>query len=250
MRHPLGLLLLVFLTMISCAEETELQFESQSLNGEICPDCPKVVIKIPQVVGQSKRADNINNVLKEEVIAVLNFDSDKEVATLEEAMTSFKEQNQSLNRQFKDEKGKWEADIKGEVRYQNDELFCVRMNCYTDTGGAHGFAYSSWFVFELGRGNLLMKEELFSDLTGFMEIAESAFREKEGLKKNESLAKAGLFFDGDTFRLPENIGVMEDGLLLYYNQGEVSSYIDGPIEIKLPYKELKSVLNPEYFLLL
>lgn len=250
MRRPLCLLFFAFLTLLACVEDTQLSFETQSMSGEICGDCPEVTVALPEAQGENKVARNINAVLKEEVIAVLNYDSEKEVATIEEAMESFKLQNQALNRQFKDEKGKWEAQIEGLILYQNEELLCVRMDCYTDTGGAHGFTYASWFVFELGRGELLLKEELFADLDGFMEIAEEAFREKEGLKKNESLSKAGLFFEGDRFRLPENIGVLEDGLLLYYNQGEVSSYIDGPIEIRLPYKALKNVLNPEYFLLL
>lgn len=250
MRRPLCLLFFAFLTLLSCVEDTQLSFETQSMSGEICSDCPEVTVELPAAMGENKVARNINTVLKEEVIAVLNYDSEKEVATIEEAMESFKLQNQALNRQFKDEKGKWEAQIEGLILYQNEEVLCIRMDCYTDTGGAHGFTYASWFVFELGRGELLLKEELFADLDGFMEIAEEAFREKEGLKKNESLSKAGLFFEGDRFRLPENIGVLEDGLLLYYNQGEVSSYIDGPIEIRLPYKALKNVLNPEYFLLL
>lgn len=250
MRLPLCLLFFAFLTLLSCVEDTQLSFETQSMSGEICRDCPEVTVQLPSAIGENKVARNINAVLKEEVIAVLNYDSEKEVTTIEEAMESFKLQNQALNRQFKDEKGKWEAQIEGLLLYQNEELLCVRMDCYTDTGGAHGFTYASWFVFELGRGELLLKEELFADLDGFMEIAEEAFRDKEGLKKNESLSKAGLFFEGDRFRLPENIGVLEDGLLLYYNQGEVSSYIDGPIEIRLPYKALKNVLNPEYFLIL
>ena len=248
MRRTYFLFLILLGFLFSCAEDPDLQFENRQLSGEVCKDCPDISIDIPAAVGEGRSAKNINAVLQEEIIAVLNYDDDREVASIEQAMQSFKEQNQALNKQYKDEKGRWEADIKGAVIYQSTELLSIRLECYTDTGGAHGFTYSTWFNFDAQKGELLLNEELFTDLSLFFEIAEEAFREKEGLKKNESLSKAGLFFDGDEFKLPENIGVLHDGILLYYNQGEVSSYIDGPIEIKLPFKKLKDILNPEYFL--
>ena len=238
----------LFALLVSCVEDPDLQFETRQLTGDICKDCPEINIEIPAALGEGPSARNINSVLEEEIIAVLNYDDEQEVASLEQAMESFKLQNQSLNRQYKDEKGRWEADIKGAIQYQSSELLSIRLNCYTDTGGAHGYTYSSWFNFDAQKGELLLNEELFTDLTAFFEMAEEAFREKEGLKKTESLSKAGLFFEGDQFKLPENIGVMDDGILLYYNQGEVSSYIDGPIEIKLSFDSLKNILNPEYFL--
>ena len=248
MRLPHFSFFIFFAFLISCVEDPDLQFETRQLTGDICKDCAEINIEIPTALGEGRSARNINTILEEEIIAVLNYDEQQEVASLEQAMESFKLQNQSLNRQYKDEKSRWEADIKGSLQYQSSELLSIRLNCYTDTGGAHGYTYASWFNFDAHKGELLLKEELFTDLTAFFDIAEAAFREKEGLKKSEPLSKAGLFFEGDQFKLPENIGVTDDGILLYYNQGEVSSYIDGPIEIKLPYDSLKNILNPEYFL--
>jgi hypothetical protein len=50
-------------------------------------------------------------------------------------------------------------------------------------------------------------------------------------------------FEKDHFYLPENIGFTEKGIKLLYNQYEVASYADGPIELTLPYKDIRKFLS-------
>jgi hypothetical protein len=50
-------------------------------------------------------------------------------------------------------------------------------------------------------------------------------------------------FEENLFSLPENIGLTAEGIKLHYNQYEVASYADGPIELTLPFPEVKQFLK-------
>ena len=50
-------------------------------------------------------------------------------------------------------------------------------------------------------------------------------------------------FEEDAFYLPENIGFTPKGIQLLYNQYEVSSFAEGPIEVTIPYNEVKKYLT-------
>tara|TARA_B100000795_G_C22768110_1_gene426621 strand:+ start:1279 stop:1413 length:135 start_codon:yes stop_codon:yes gene_type:complete len=43
--------------------------------------------------------------------------------------------------------------------------------------------------------------------------------------------------------LPESIGMSNTEVIIIYNQYEIASYIDGPIEIRIPMDDAKPYLN-------
>jgi hypothetical protein len=66
---------------------------------------------------------------------------------------------------------------------------------------------------------------------------------QEKIPEGEPINSTGYMFERDTFYLPQNIGFTQDGVKLLYNEYEVASYADGPVELLLPYKEVKKYLS-------
>lgn len=78
-----------------------------------------------------------------------------------------------------------------------------------------------------------------------MQKIETAFRNANNLSPDASLTKAGFWFE-EGFKLPENYGLVEDGMLFYYNTYEVAPYAMGKTEFVIPYYELESIIRPMY----
>ena len=85
--------------------------------------------------------------------------------------------------------------------------------------------------------------ELFKDKDRFEQYPETQFRIQQNIPADQPINSTGFMFEEDHFYLPENIGFTNKGLKLLYNQYEVASYADGPIELTLPYKEIQKFLS-------
>jgi hypothetical protein len=99
------------------------------------------------------------------------------------------------------------------------------------------------FFIDTKTGKQIKKEHLFSDLKGFTKLAEQKFRKQQKVPKNVNINETGYWFTDEKFHLPLNIFLTEKGVKLVYNQYEVSSYAEGPIELLIPYKEADKYLK-------
>jgi len=241
MQKYLGTLIVLCL-LISCQTESKLTFEPTQLLGENCEGCPKIEINIPNALDDSKVSETINTALREEIISVLSFTEDKTIDSADKAIQSFTDSYKELKNKFPDEV-QWEATIDGEVIYEDENIITLMLNSYSFTGGAHGYASASYLNFDKKSGAELENWELFNDLDGFQSFAESKFRVQEKIPQDSNINATGFMFESDSFHLPNNIGYTLDGLKLIYNQYEVASYADGPIELILPYSEINPYLE-------
>ncbi|MDF0715027.1 DUF3298 and DUF4163 domain-containing protein [Muricauda sp. 334s03] len=239
-RYLASILFSVFL--LGCETENKLTFEPVQLQGEICEDCPRIDINIPNALDSSPISEAINRSLREEIISILSFTEDENIDSAEKALQSFTESYKEVIAKFPDEV-KWEAEIDGKVIYEDGNIITILMNSYSFTGGAHGYASTSYLNFDKKQGTELDNWDLFDDLEGFEEYAEAKFREQEKIPQDANINDTGFMFESDSFHLPNNIGYTTEGLKLVYNQYEVASYADGPIELILPYQEINPYLK-------
>jgi len=241
MKKYLGpILFLIFL--IGCQTESKLTFEPTQLLGENCNSCPKIEINIPHALDDSKVSEAINRALREEIISVLSFTEDETIDSANKAIKSFTDSYKELKTKFPDEV-QWEATIDGEAIYEDENIITLMLNSYSFTGGAHGYASTSYLNFDKKSGAELENWELFDDLEGFAGYTETKFREQENIPRVGNINATGFMFEDDMFHLADNIGYTKDGLKLIYNQYEVASYADGPIELILPYSEINPYLK-------
>lgn len=234
--------LLCLSLLLSCKNKENLTIEPLHLTSERCEGCAKVDINIPKVLDNTKVGRAIEKALQEEIIFLLTFDEEIEVGTMEEAIVSFKKGYENLREIYPDENTLWEADIDGKISYEDKNVLTVHLDSYIFTGGAHGYKSIRFLNFDKKKGTELENWQLFKNTREFEKLAEEKFRAQEKIPEGQSINGTGLMFEKDSFYLPENIGFSEKGLELLYNQYEVASYADGPIELTIPYKDLKKHL--------
>lgn len=233
----------IFILFLGCNNTGQLTFERNNFESYPCSDCPKVSISIPKVLGKVKVGTAIENALKEEVIFLLTFDNELEASDIQEAIQSFNNGYVELKNKYPDETAGWEAKINGDISYEDRKTLTIQLNSYIFTGGAHGYSSTRFLNFDKKKGVELENWQLFRDTQGFEQFAESKFRVKEKIPQDKPINSTGFMFEQDSFYLPENIGFTQKGIVLHYNQYEVASYADGPIELILPYNEVKKYLT-------
>ncbi len=240
-RHIAFCILLILL--VNCGKKETLNIDLLEVNGEQCANCPEVKISLPRVTDNNKVAKIVNTALREEVISLLSFDDSIQISNLEEAVASFRKGYQHIRNLYPDEMPGWKAEIKAEVSYEDPYWLSIRLNSYTYTGGAHGYASVRYLNFDKSRGAELEAWELFTNQGDFQRFAEDKFRLQENIPDGKPINSTGFMFEEDRFYLPENIGLTTEGVMLHYNQYEVASYADGPIELTLPFGEVRRFLN-------
>ena len=241
MKTPFAYFLVVLL-LLSCKNEEKLTFEPIDFQGNGCNGCPEISIKLPKALENGRINKTINTALTEEVISLLTFEDETEPTDIKEAIASFTKGYIDLKKIYPDEAQEWEAKINGEVTFEDARMITVQLTSYMFTGGAHGYGSTLFLNFDKEKGTELEDWELFTDREDFQKYAETKFRLQEAIPKDESINSTGFMFEQDSFYLPENIGFTQEGLKLLYNQYEVASYADGPVELTLPYKEVQKFL--------
>ncbi|WP_318310733.1 DUF3298 and DUF4163 domain-containing protein [Flagellimonas crocea] len=234
--------ILILCILLGCQTESKLTFEPTRMLGEDCKGCPKIEINFPNALDDSGVSEAINRSVREEIISILSFTEDENIDNVNKALQSFTSSYKELKTKFPDEV-QWEAKIDGEVVYEDENIITLVLNSYSFTGGAHGYASTSFLNFDKAESRELDNRELFKDLDGFEDFAETLFRNQEKIPREANINDTGFMFEGDAFHLPNNLGYTQDGLQLIYNQYEVASYADGPIVLTMPYAEVNPYLK-------
>lgn len=233
----------VLLLSFGCKKDHRLTSEPTSITGNECSDCPVIQVSIPTALGKTKIDNSVNTALREEVIAILNFDEETAASTIENAISSFSAAYYDLKEKYTDESTTWEAKIEGNLTYEDENILTIKLDSYLFTGGAHGYSTSRFLNFDKKKGQELERSELFKDMDAFQDFAEEKFRLREQIPETDPINSTGFMFEGDSFYLPQNIGYTQNGLQLFYEQYEVASYADGPITLTFPYIEIEKFMQ-------
>ncbi|WP_330443191.1 DUF3298 and DUF4163 domain-containing protein [Flavobacterium sp. C4GT6] len=207
--------------------------------------CPSVTINVPEAENVPVVADSINNKIFNTVRGIVYLgETPYEADNYEDLMASFLGSYEELKKEFpNDPMAGFEAKIDASVDYTSDEIINVKMNHYTFTGGAHGYGGERSLLFDSETGKSLSYEDIFTNVDSFRQFAEGKFREKFNIPAGKSINATGFLFENDKFVLPQNIFFKENGLLLFYNSYEISSYAEGQKELLLPYSEVNEYLK-------
>ncbi|MEX0273136.1 MAG: DUF3298 domain-containing protein [Flavobacteriaceae bacterium] len=229
--------------VLACKKDGNMAFETVSYDTGPCSDCPKVVIDLPKSVRPSRLGNAIDHEMAEKVTELLSFDETQGPKTIDTAIQSFTDEFKALREKFPSEPNNWEARIHGTVSYAQNGLTTIQLDSYMYTGGAHGDGSIQYLTFDSDKANLLRLKDLFTDWEKVTAHIENRFREQEHIPNGQNINSTGFMFNNDIFHLPENMGFTKNGLHLIYNQYEVASYADGPIELLLPFGEINPFLT-------
>lgn len=235
---------IVTLSLFSCKKE-ELTFKPRKFHKEIVVNKDTTAIEIEVAVAQNKSAaaDSINALFLKEITFIFSFDSAATAKNYPTVCSEFIKEYVDLQKKIPEYATPWDATATGKIGYQSDKVLNLTIDYYSFTGGAHGNGRSLSYFVDPETGKQIKKEALFSDLNGFTKLAEQKFRAQQKVPAHSSINETGYSFEKDTFQLPENLFYTDKGILLLYNQYEIASYAEGPIELTIPYSEADKFLK-------
>ena len=138
----------------------------------------------------------------------------------------------------------WFEETQIGITHQTPSILCTFESNQGYYGGAHPINGGIYRVFELPSIKRIENwQDLFTDSTKIISLAEESFRYEKSLKPNTNLKKAGYWFKNDHFHVTNNFGFDVTGLVFYFNVYEVSCYAEGPIYISIPYAKIKKYLK-------
>ncbi len=136
----------------------------------------------------------------------------------------------------------WDLQSGIEIK-ENDTTVLVETGSYSYTGGAHGNGFVVYSIVSKKDGHDMKLSEFFKDLPQLNLLAAQTLKKEKELSENESLADAGFWIEDEANFLNENFHFENGDLIVRFNQYEIASYADGPIQIRVSKEELKNFLK-------
>ncbi|CAM3331919.1 DUF3298 and DUF4163 domain-containing protein [Aequorivita lipolytica] len=250
MNSKIAVVTLIALISVSCNREKNIEISSESFTEKelsMCENskCPEVTINYVEVFGDDEISEKINAKIKNFIFSslIMGEDTIPTAKTIQEAASGFINAYNADKAQFPDMAGEYFAEISVNEIYRSKEHLCFEMRQYLFTGGAHGYGTTSFMNIDPETGEELTSKELFKKIKEFTVFAEKKFRDKQKIAEEQGINDTKFWFENDAFYLPESVGFTQDSLIFIYNQYDIASYADGPIELKIAIKEAEPFLN-------
>jgi hypothetical protein len=127
----------------------------------------------------------------------------------------------------------------------NPSLIVLMRDIDFYTGGAHGMNNCRWYVIDRVRTEQVRPGSLFKgESNAALERAlAAALRVKAGIGAEEGLSGAGYFEDSPA--IPDNFFLAPQGVGFHWDPYEIAPYSFGPVEVILPYDEIRPFLGDQ-----
>lgn len=153
---------------------------------------------------------------------------------------------EDFREEFTDYAQKWYVEIYSYILRNDERICCIAIETNSYMGGAHGNDWLKILNFDSQTGKSISWKDLINDQNKFMQIAEKFFREDNELANDADLNEEGYFFENNRYKLPENIGITNEGILFLYNAYEIAPYFMGRTEYTLSWEQLAGILNENW----
>ena len=233
-------LLVCLLIVFSCEKENASpSFSEVNILNE---DVAKIEINMPMAHGNAQVSAKINATLNEFVCDALHLDaSNEKQETIKASIKAFNESfsnfNTLISSELKSELPVWEAFVDGELIYNNETISCIAMNTSINTGAANTSMVFKFFNFDNKTGNLLTTEELVNNLSEFKILIKQYYDKEINASFND------VEISNNTFKLPENLGFSDEGVIILYDNFDLGSFENEIIEFTIPYDVVNPYLN-------
>ena len=233
-------LLVCLLIVFSCEKENASpSFSEVNILNE---DVAKIEINMPMAHGNAQVSAKINATLNEFVCDALHLDaSNEKQETIKASIKAFNESfsnfNTLISSELKSELPVWEAFVDGELIYNNETISCIAMNTSINTGAANTSMVFKFFNFDNKTGNLLTTEELVNNLSEFKILIKQYYDKEINASFND------VEISNNTFKLPENLGFSDEGVIILYDNFDLGSFENEIIEFTIPCDVVNPYLN-------
>lgn len=141
----------------------------------------------------------------------------------------------------------WRVEIATAVLHSTPAVVTLDISEIAYTGGAHPMSRRRLVSFDVATGRLLGVDDLTRDVAGLTALVEHRLRADRGLDPDDDLEAAGFWLPDDGFRIPDNIGVTADGLLVHWDPYEIAPYSMGSFDVMVPAAELRPLVETSFW---
>jgi hypothetical protein len=140
----------------------------------------------------------------------------------------------------------WEYTEKVEILPSGSRFLVISRSREYYLGGAHGMREKRFFTIDLERRGAIRLADLIRPdaLPALREALAGALRSYAGLEAGAPLSGGGFFEDG--VEAPENFFPAARGLGFQWDPYEIAPYVMGPIQVILPWEQVRDLLSPAY----
>jgi len=130
----------------------------------------------------------------------------------------------------------WQMITKNKIIYTNDKILSFAVESFFYSGGAHGNTIKTTYVFDFENKKIIHSNELFKpeSCTAIIDLQKTALLKD---KRNTEL------IDLEGLHCENNFYLTKDGIYFHYDQYEIASYAEGPIDIFISVEEIKPYLQ-------
>ncbi|KIA88699.1 DUF3298 and DUF4163 domain-containing protein [Kaistella jeonii] len=195
------------------------------------------------VFNQIKDSALLDSVYARENIHSTNYSKANLTKELEAKKAKFyKETKDGLKDWKPDFKTTWNNNSDMTVYSNRNDLLTVKYSGDGFTGGAHGYYYEFYKVFDLKNNKTLHLSDILTeqDPKIWSRILMDNF-----LKNDLGKGQAEMLLVKE-IPLTENFYLGKDHLYFLYNQYEITAYAAGPVLIKVPFSAIKPLLKSEF----
>ena len=133
----------------------------------------------------------------------------------------------------------WELQKNNEIIFQNEVFISFKNEIYYFSGGAHGNTIRNYYIFDLRNKKILSADDVFK-----AEVCEDIVEIQQVSISKTNINSEVIYTDG--FKCDHNFYLVEKGIVFHYDQYEIASYAEGPIDIFLSFEEVEPFLNPNF----
>ena len=228
----------ILFVLLACVQENLFQFDEISIEKK---EPVNIAVIYPKLIERSDIALKINSAIESTLAKqIAFFEENTDSLTLDHSIAQFENRFVSFRNDFEADAVPWEVNINSEVVFQSSEVITIAIDSYTFTGGAHGNSLVTLLNFDPNTGHLFNQDDLLKTFGDLTDLVKRYFRIEIETKKNGNDSD---YFFGEDFKLPENIGFNDEGVIFLYNNYELSSFADGITEFTIPYSEISKYLK-------
>lgn len=133
-----------------------------------------------------------------------------------------------------------------QILFQNDSIISYAIVYSEYTGGAHGSYNIVYRNIDLTNIKRITEEDLFvlNYKKSLSDIIVRKIMKNYNITSTDSLLANGFLIKKEGIVPNNNFWINKEGLHYTYNQYEIACYAMGPVEVFIPYSELKAILKP------
>lgn len=236
-----------------------LRFKTHEISAEsrACAEseskCARVKLTSIATTGGGTEAarDNVDLFLLHDLVSRMRSLLPEEVGnpinSPEELAAAFLAEHRAFVVAFPDATAEWFVEITAAAITSTPAVATLDITEFAYTGGAHPNTRRRLASFDVESGRLLGAHDLTTDVDALTSLAERQFRVDRGLGPDDDLEAAGFWFPEEGFSLPDNLGIIPDGVIFHWDAYEIAPYSTGPIEVIVPAAELNPIANKNYW---